>query len=567
MDEVLTHDVDVCVIGAGGAGLMAAAVAAEAGARVAILAKSPLGLGNCTAYAGGGFSMGTEPVLGPGAGQTVNEHLTATKRAGRGLNDGDLVEMMCANAARTVKGMERFGVAARWHHGGCSVRAWGRLSGRMGGTGLTLPLVGHVRGCADVVREDFFASSLLLSDDGAVAGVRGLTLASGGPVEVRAPAVIVATGGAGRIYGRTDNPIRTTGDGYRLLFEAGIAMQDMEFVQFYPLALDGPGAVPYLVPLDAIDLAPLRNSEGRDFLREDVLGPMGLAGGREANIHARDRCTVAIAREWRAGREVILHLEEAAPGRRLDDLMRWIAPFLPAGVPAGPGPIRVRPTQHYFCGGAVVDVDGWTGVPGLFAAGEVTGGVDGANRVGGNALSNICVFGERAGLAAASFALETQARRAAGPGGATRVAAGDWAELRRVARWRANADSGERPAAFRARLNAVCDAHLGPVRNTAGLRLALTEVTAMADALDGMVVSSWMELLGALEAQSLVLTAEMVVRSALEREESRGAHFREDFPGELQSWERHVTLLAPAAPGSPMRVRFDPIRPGGVAHG
>ncbi len=563
MVEAMTVKVDVAVVGAGGAGLVAAAVAQEAGAKVALLSKSVLGLNNCTTYAGGGFTFGVEPVLGAGQGLSIEDHEAVTRRAGRGLNDGDLLRTLCSEAALTVKSLERFGVRAQWRKSGCSVTPFSR-SRLQGGTGMTLPLADHLRRTDAVIIEDFFATAPLFAGGdgtggGEVAGVRGVRLQSGQPVEVQAAALIVATGGGGRIYSRTDNPIHTTGDGYRLLFAAGVPMQDMEFVQFYPISLAEPGSVPYLIDLGCIDVAPLRNSEGRDFLREEVLDPMELEDGRQANLHARDRCTVAIARQWHAGNEVFLHLERAEAGQRRDDLLKWLKPFLPKGYTVADGPVRIRPTQHYFCGGAVIDEHGWTGVPGLYACGESTGGVDGANRVGGNALSNITVFGTRAGRAAAAYAAKVRsgtpnAPEAGGAAGAagdtgTENSPAEWPELAQIQRWRDNAagagtGSGGKvqPAELKAALNKVCDRYLGPVRNAANLRQAYGEITALVASLPDLAVASWQDLMAALEAENLVFVARMVARAALEREESRGAHFREEFPEERADWARHVIL-------------------------
>ena len=562
MVETMIIGVDVAVVGAGGAGLVAAAVAQEAGAKVALLSKSVLGLNNCTTYAGGGFSFGAEPVLGAGRGMSVEDHEAATRRAGRGLNDGDLLRALSSEAALTVKSLERFGVRAQWRKSGCSVTPFSR-SRLQGGTGMTLPLADHLRQTDAVIIEDFFATAPLFAGGGRVgggevaggevAGVRGVRLHSGQPVEVRAAALIVATGGGGRIYSRTDNPIHTTGDGYRLLATAGVPMQDMEFVQFYPISLAEPGSVPYLIDLGCIDVAPLRNSEGRDFLREEVLDPMGLEDGRQANLHARDRCTVAIARQWHAGREVFLHLERAEAGQRRDDLLKWLKPFLPKGYAVTGGPVRIRPTQHYFCGGAVIDEQGWTGVSGLYACGESTGGVDGANRVGGNALSNITVFGTRAGRAAAEHAAKV---RGGAPGAGALERGGpeaNWPELAQILRWRDNAapaggGAKVHPSELRAALNKVCDRYLGPVRNAANLRQAYDEITGLAASLPDLAVASWQDLMAALEAENLVFVARMVARAAVEREESRGAHFREEFPEERADWAKHIIVRPRAQP-------------------
>ncbi|MCL4423889.1 MAG: FAD-binding protein, partial [Firmicutes bacterium] len=371
------------------------------------------------------------------------------------------------------------------------------------------------------------------------------------------------------------NPIRTTGDGYLLAWQAGAQLQDMEFVQFYPLGFAEPGFPIWFISLRSIDVAPLTNAAGERFL-EPLLVQWGIKNGREANLFARDRAAVAIARERRQG-DVYLHLEKVPPENWQDQDLKGLLPLFPAWFPRREKPVRVAPVQHYFAGGVTIDTDGWTGVPGLFACGEVTGGVDGANRVGGNALSNLTVFGLRAGRAAAECAQgaargwprshlaagETyppkdggsRAERASKPAGTPVREAGPFdsggvfagAALPEldptslVKRWLSRRD-GTSPQELRDKINDLAERCLGPLRDEAGLREAQRELSELWRLLGEISLHGSEDLLLALENRSLLFTAQLVAEAAWQREESRGVHYREDFPAERTQWQRHITL-------------------------
>lgn len=511
---------DVVVIGGGGAGLCAAVAARAAGARVVLLTKTPAGMANCTAYAAGGFTLGVE-------GFAPERHRALTWETGRFLSDPRLLDVFSTEAPRRVLELCRYGVRVDLRRGGASVAGHAPSPGT-GGMGMTLPLVRWAREHGVEIRERVVATGLLLDDSG-VTGVEYVDLISGDVGCMAAGAVVVATGGAGRLYGRTDNPVRTTGDGYALLYAAGLPLVDMEFVQFYPLGFAEEGFPTWFIPLEILDYTYLTNSAGERFL-DPQLRSWGISSGREANLFARDRCAVAVARELEAGREVFLHLEALTPEQWRDPLPAALRRHFPARRDPAAGPVRVAPVQHYFSGGVVINDRGETEVPGLYACGEVTGGVDGANRIGGNSLTNITVFGLRAGEAAAEWGR-----------GRRRDVRGATATGARVARWRAN-QTDVTPAGVKKRLNAVADRLLGPLRSGAGLREALAAIEELSGLLPLMRVRSRRDLLDALEAQSLVQVAELVARAALAREESRGVHFRSDFPAEDPAWQRHITL-------------------------
>lgn len=537
----------VIVVGAGGAGLIAAAEAARQGASVTVACKAPAGLASCTAYAGGGFTLGI-------GGVPPEKHRRRTADIGRGLNVPELLDALAHGAPEAVPALADCGVELRLGHGHASVsaRGHGRL---LGGTGLTLPLVEHCRRAGVTFDDRFFATGLQLSPDGRrVSGLVGVDLHSGTAVACPAEAVVLATGGAGRVYGRTDNPARTTGDGYVLAYEAGLELLDMEFVQFYPLGVAEPRAPVWMIGLEITDQVALTNSEGVPFL-ERLLPQWGLKSGAQANLYARDRAARAVASEWAAGREVFLHLEKLSEEEWAEPYFAQLRRLYPPGFDRASRPLRVAPVQHYFTGGVRIDAHARTAIPGLFACGEVTGGTDGASRIGGNALSQLAVFGATAGKEAAAFAAEA----GPAPEGPAEPAGGGLGEpAARLDRWRRRAGDapGEEPAALRREINRIADAHLGPLRDEQGLRVAAGALEALEDRLEHLVPPGPRDVLGALEVSNLVAVARMIAAAALVREESRGVHYRTDVPEEDPSWLRHLAVVR-GSDGSPRVIPSD----------
>ncbi len=316
----------------------------------------------------------------------------------------------------------------------------------------------------------------------------------------------------------------------------------MEFVQSYPVGVAEPGLASRMLPANFLFEVRLEDVTGADPMTGQFEA-WGIKIGEEANLYARDRVAVVLARHVAAGHDFYLHTEEYADPRFSDRKRTFVRAFVPPAFDPLKGRVRVALTQHYFCGGVAISKRGEVldrgglPIPGLFACGEVTAGVDGTNRVGGNALVNITVFGLAAGEAAAGFA-------------ATAGAAGvGWAEGERVqpgaARVSATSPS---PQALRRRLHDLTDRYLGLVRSETSLKEVLGLLaeleTAAADgrraALAG-VFAAPSDTLVALEAAPAVATATYVARAALVRTESRGAHFREDLPAEDQAWsDRHT---------------------------
>lgn len=565
----------VLVIGQGAAGLTAAYAAAKHGAEVTSVSKLRPGAATCTIYAGGGFTLAA-------GGMSPEQHRKMTLETGRYLNVPELLDILASQGPGVVSLLEEIGVQFSQRYGSVGIKRDPKFP-LLGGKPLIDALY---RRCLDLgvkFAPNLAAVRLLVGERG-VEGAEFIDLDSGHSVQVRADAVVLACGGAGALYDATDNPQRITGDGYRLALEASCHLMDMEFVQFYPIGIDIPGGSHWFLDLSIIDSARLVDSRGNEFLK-DMLRSEGISSGREANLIARDRCAVAIALANRQG-PVLLHLEDIPRDTwEQDRYLSSIAKMFPPSRRPWEGPVTVRPIQHYMPGGIVIGSAGETELPGLFAAGEVTGGVDGANRVGGNALTNCLVFGQRAGKAAADYGLsadipplvlktggdpaaespETGKSETGQPEtgqpetgqGALKHATVSlalppiWNAKKLLSVWSDNAQSdsspGKRPvtpAALRQEIRRAASENLSPVRDEEGLLRCIKQLESLGELLALQAVNEPRDCLLALENLGLWYTAAAIACSALQRRESRGPHYRLDFPQEDPKWQKHVLVCA-----------------------
>lgn len=540
------------VIGQGAAGLTAALALARAGVEVVSLSKVTPGTATCTLYAGGGFTLGI-------GGLSPEQHREMTFATGRRINVPELLATFAGEAPTIVDFLSGAGVPFRTGNGGLGVAPTEGLP-LLGGKSLTDGLAAACRAAGVSFRPNTAAMRIITGDRG-VSGVDCLDLDSGTGFTLPAESVVLATGGAGALFPRTDNPARISGDGYRLALDAGCHLLDMEFVQFYPIGIDIPGGATWFMDLGTIDLARVTGPDGSEFLKE-MLAREGISSGREANLLARDKCTVAIALANARG-EVLLHLEDIPPEVwQSNHHLSAIARMFPKSRPAGSEPVPLHPVEHYFPGGVAIGTEGETEIPGLFACGEVTGGVDGANRVGGNALTNCILFGSRAGNAAArhahgdSVAPLRLAPLTAAPVGTPATAApalpaalpvplpAAWTADDWLARWRRNVDAADAVPAgeLRRELRQVAADCLLPVRTAAQLAAGLARLGELADRLLRQKIEQRRDLLLATENLGLWYSAAAVAAAAALRTESRGAHYRADYPHEDTTWERHILL-------------------------
>ncbi|MGI6129251.1 MAG: FAD-dependent oxidoreductase [bacterium] len=508
---------DVVIIGGGGAALCAALSAAETGTRVLVISKTKLGLGNCTAVAGGGFTVGV-------GGFSPDKHQRKTRETGRWVNDSKLVEILAAEGPNAVLGLQKHGVKLEVTPGLVSTVKYASRE-IVAGTAFTLPLVEAIRACPHIqVKERALVTEILTGTKGCL-GLEYLDLNEGVIHQVAARSVVVATGGAGQLYARTDNPVRTTGDGYALLYRLGLTLKDMEFVQFFPLGFADEDLPAWFLPLTLIDEVPLTNSQGDEFLRAK-LPEWGIKSGAAAERYARDRCAQAVAKEVASGRGAFLHLNQLPETAWKSGVITDLARIARRKIDLEREPVAVAPTQHFFCGGVIVGTEGETEIPGVFACGEVAAGVHGANRVGGNALTELVVFGLRAGKAAAVYAREATDEPV------NMIASNTEARLKK---WEQG--QGMNPREFKRRLQRMASRHLGVLRTGNGLERALDELKELGSAVRELSAQNPKALQEAVEAENLYQTALMVAQAALLREESRGVHYREDFPLEDdRSW-------------------------------
>jgi succinate dehydrogenase/fumarate reductase flavoprotein subunit len=539
----MTHlDCDVLIVGAGGAGMYAAIAAARAGAERVLLAdKSLIGRGGATVMA----QMTVAAALGEECPDEWTAHLEDTLASGRGLCDENLAALLCREAPVRVREMAqwRVGWARRADGHIAQVTAPGHSRPRCcyvdflnTGPAVAATLRRQISQVAAIRRVGNLNVTDIVTADGEAAGAVAIDSATGEAVTIAAKAVIIAAGGLTRIFRRNSASANMGGDGYALALAAGADLIDMEFVQFFPIG----HLAPRLVGMDPIMWDPFRYKLGGRLL--DGSGREFLAdyGSDETTSYTtpRDLATYAITTEVTAGRGSphggvylsFTHVPKSALEAAFGPVIERLAAN---GIDLGHMPIEVAPIAHYHMGGIAVDERMATCVPGLYAAGEATGGANGANRLSGNAIPEALVFGERAGRSAAAHA----ASRATGWEGHCATVAVD--RIRSVAEGR----SGDVSAAnLLDELRELMWTEVGPFRSDVGLARAVARLAEMRAGLSeaavapGRVfnptVADWFEL------RASLIAAEAVAHAALKREESRGAHQREDFPETDSAWAR-----------------------------
>jgi succinate dehydrogenase / fumarate reductase, flavoprotein subunit len=585
------HDYDVLVIGAGGAGLRAAIEASAGGASVGVVCKSLLGKAH-TVMAEGGVAAAIGNV---DERDNWKVHVTDTLRGGAYVNNPRMAELHAQEAPARVKELEAWGALFdRTRDGRILQRNFGghrypRLAHVGDRTGLEMirTLQDHGIHQGITFHMENTVTRLLL-DSGRIAGAVGYDRERGRFRVFGAKAVVLATGGIGRAFKITSNSWEYTGDGHTLAYDAGAELIDMEFVQFHPTGMVWPPSVRGILVTEGVrgEGGVLENSEGRRFMFDDIPelyvnqtadspeeGWRYVLGDREARrppeLLTRDHVARCIVKQIKAGKGSphggvfldISWIKEKIPKaeehikKKLPSMYHQFKEL--AGIDITREPMEVGPTTHYIMGGVRVDADSqMTSVPGLFAAGECAAGLHGANRLGGNSLSDLLVFGKRAGEHAAIFAGEHGA------------AAVDEAQVKAVV---ADAlaplesdPSGENPYAIQYELQELMQANVGIVRLEAEMEEAVARIGALRERARRATAPGNREYNPgwhtALDLHNLLTVSEAIARSALLRKESRGGHFREDFPEKSEAFGK-VNVACRKDAGGGMEVAETPLVP------
>ena len=505
---------DVLILGGGPAAMTAAIAAMDAGADALLVCKQSPGSSGNIVMARAGHSANFAP------DDSAALFLEDTLEGGDYLNHPGVAEAMCADSAPRIRDLYAWGIPFitredgkfDLHPQGGHKRDRGLYPARNWGVEVARPLRKKLDADGARILEHVMAVDLLV-DDGVCRGVVGFHTRSGDLYAIHAPATIIATGGAGQMYAENTNAGGITGDGYGMALRAGLALSDMEFVQFYPAVIKRPESnmvvAPTLFPLGARFL----NRDGEDIMR-DVPG----GGGATRDLMAR-----AVYLELMGGGGVDGAVQMDLSGISMADLEHF-APdnlklFARRGVSAHSSDIYVTPKAHFFMGGAPIDGHGATAMPGLYAAGEVSAGAHGANRLSNNAFTEAHALGWRAAKAAAEYA-----RGANG-------AQPDIALAKRHAdALAARAGRPNRAVELTREIKRVCWENAGIVREAALLEEARAELEEIERALAECGGSEPARMVEAVEAENMCLSARAVVEAALMRSESRGAHYRMDYP-------------------------------------
>jgi succinate dehydrogenase/fumarate reductase flavoprotein subunit len=526
-------ETDVLVVGAGGAGMYAAIAAAGQGAEVLLLDKSFVGRSGATVMA----QMTVAAAVGEAEPDDWRFHLKDTIAAGRGLVNEPLACLLCEGAPARIREMDHWGVG--WARDGnhlAQVHAPGHDRNRCvyvdflnTGPAVSRTLRARLRKQHGIRRiSDLIVTDILVRECQAVGAV-ALHLDSGRIVTIAAKAIVIATGGLTKLYWRNSASSNMGGDGYALALRAGAELVDMEFVQFFPIG----HLAPRLIGMDPIMWDPFRYKLGGRLLNargEEFTANYGTPEDGSYRT-PRDLATYAIYKEVEAGRGsphggAFLSFEHI-PSERLRGAFGPIIDRLATnGIDLTKSPVEVAPIAHYHMGGIRVDTHMASNVPGLFAAGEAVGGANGANRLSGNAVTEALVFGDVAGRSAAEFAA------AKGHQFEQACAAAATAEIATALSGRP--DGVLSPSGGIRDLQTLMRRDVGPFRRAEGLCRALSGISDLQAALPHMHLSQErrfnMEVADWFELRNMLLVAECVARSALARQESRGAHRREDFP-------------------------------------
>jgi len=510
---------DVLIIGGGGTGLAAAITAKGMGADVIVASKARVGYANNT-YISAGM------IASPGQGDMKDSpevHLKDMMISGRFINDPLLSERLAQTAGDLVPFLEECGVTFIGQQGsvnavqfpGHSLPRNVRTTARRG-SGYMLPLLKHTRKRRIRFLDNSFIHRLFIQDK-RIAAAMGFS-PEGAVFEIRTKSVILATGGFAQIYKNNNNASGITGDGHALACELGVPCRDMEFIQFYPT---WGTFYEFTVAMAGARLFNSRN--------EDILNKHGLT---DLSTLTRDQLSIAVFSEIEKGRDVgggvVLDFTSVS-----DDFKALLQSFIPKSLSEmGKGQI-VKPTAHFCMGGVVVDESGMTAVEGLFAAGEICGGVHGANRLGGNALAEVFAMGRTAGKNASVYARRNEHARETAS-----LFKEELNSLESIYR-----EQGEDIRQLNLSLKKAVWDKAGIIRNRKSLEEALEVIEGVELELPNARINRIRDMIRYMELRNMITVSKMVCHSALLREESRGSHYRSDFPEEdNRNWLKNITV-------------------------
>ena len=536
--EMKTISTDVLIIGSGGAGSRAAIEVDDAGLKATIVSKGLSFRSGCTGMAEGGYNAVFKTV---DKDDSIEAHIHDTLKGGSYLNDEKLVEILVNESPKRLIDLENYGALFdRQESGEIDQRPFGGQTyrrtcyqgDRTGAELLNALKEEIIRRDIECIEEVMITS--LVTDDDQVIGATGLDLKDSTLIYFKAKSVILASGGAGQLYPVTSNTFQKNGDGYAISYRAGAKLVDMEQIQFHPTGMVAPESKKGVLVTEAVraEGGKLINSEGERFMSKYAPEKMELA--------TRDVVARSIYQEIIEGRGTenggvyldISHLDDDYIDEKLETM---VLQFENVGVDIKHGPIEVAPTAHHFMGGLKINPDASSSLKNLFGAGEVCGGVHGANRLGGNALADTQVFGKIAGVSASEAAK------------ATEIKTNDEQVQEEASRIESLIKKGSiKPQEFKENIKNLMWEKVAIVREEKTLNEALKELQKMQENLDNLDVGYKKqyntELMTALEVINMVEICILTVKSAILRRESRGAHFRSDFPETIDMWKRSIVI-------------------------
>lgn len=536
--EIKTISTDVLIIGSGGAGSRAAIEVDDAGLNAIIVSKGLSFRSGCTGMAEGGYNAVFKTV---DKDDSIDAHFNDTLKGGSYLNDKKLVEILVSESPKRLVDLENYGALFdRQESGEIDQRPFGGQSFRRTcyqGDRTGAELLNALK--EEIIRRDIecideVMITSLVTDGNQVIGATGLNLKDSSLIYFKAKATILASGGAGQLYPVTSNTFQKNGDGYAISYRAGANLVDMEQVQFHPTGMVAPESKKGVLVTEAVraEGGKLINSEGERFMSKYAPEKMELA--------TRDVVARSIYQEIIEGRGTenggvyldISHLDDDYIDEKLETM---VLQFENVGVDIKHGPIEVAPTAHHFMGGLKINTDASSSLDNLFGAGEVCGGVHGANRLGGNALADTQVFGRIAGVSASKAAKKSELK------------SNEEMVREEASRIESLIKKGSiKPKEFKNRIKNLMWEKVAIVREEKTLNEALGQLQEMQKELADLDVSDKKQyntdLVTALEVINMIEICILTVKSAIIRRESRGAHFRSDFPETKDEWKKSIII-------------------------